>query len=98
MVAMLKKSTQDHMEHTYKTFQALQVFVAKIEIASRWILYSSVLCLRNNPSIWSYFLHRLSRILKVNIKWLRGATTYFSRQNAEPGGRIQIQVNPGVRQ
>ena len=44
------------------------------------------------------FLHRLSRILKIKLKWLRVSTADFASKNAEIEGRIQIQVNPVVRQ
>ena len=43
-------------------------------------------------------LHGIYRILKVNINCIRVPTTDFSRQNAEPGMGIYIQVRSVGRQ
>ena len=86
------------MEHTPKTFQSIQIYLTKSEESSRWILYSSLLLLSNNPNIWWYILHRISRPLKVKIKCIRVTTNEFVRQNSEIGGKIQMQVNPVGRQ
>ena len=76
------------MAHTPKLFQAIHVYFKKIEEASRWILYSSLLCLVNYPNIWWFIFYRLSKIIRVNLNWLRVTTTYFTRKNVEPGVRI----------
>ena len=68
------------MAHTLKTFQVIHMYFTKSEETSRCILYSSLLCLTNHPNIWWFILHRISRLLKVNINWLMSPTTDFSRQ------------------
>ena len=58
-----------------------EVFFTRILYASEIILIFGGL-----------FLHRLSRILKVNIYWIRVPTNEISIKNAKPVKRIQIKV------
>ena len=93
-----RKYTQELIAHTPKTFQSIHIYFTKTEESSRWIcthlfFVSSIILV-----FGGLFLHRLSRLLKVYIKWLRVPTTEFVRKNAELVQRIQIQVNPVVRQ
>ena len=93
---MLEKYTQDLIVHSPKTFQAIHIYFTKSEEYSRWffnhLFFVSAIIL-----IFCIF-NRLSRILKFYIKWLRLPTTDSVSKNAEPGGGIQIQVNPVGRQ
>ena len=68
------------MVHTPKTFQSIQLYLKKVKnppdrfCASLFFDSSIVLILGG------LFLHRLYRILKFNLNWLRVPTTDFSRQ------------------
>ena len=42
------------MVHTLKTFQAIYIYFTKIEESSRWVLYSSIICLNNHPNMWGF--------------------------------------------
>ena len=66
--------------NTRKTFHAIHIYFLKREEASKWILYSSLLCLSNNHNIWWYILHRLSRLIKIGLKWIRVPKTDVARQ------------------
>ena len=44
------------------------------------------------------FLHRISRIIKVKMNWIRVTTAEFSGKTAETGGITQIQVRSVRRQ
>ena len=82
------------MAHTHITFQAIHIYFAKVkkppdEFCTHLFFASTIILI-----FGGLFLHRLSRLLKFKINWLRVPKTEFARQNSEPGVRIQIQVNP----
>ena len=93
-----KYSTEELMSHTSKTFQSIHVHLKKGEEAYTWILYSYFICLSNHPNIWWFILHRISRLLKFKLDWLRGPTNDSAEKNEESRGIIQAQVIPVKRQ
>ena len=44
------------------------------------------------------FLHRISRLIKVKLIWIRVTTAEFSRKASELGGRTQIKLISVIRQ
>ena len=87
-----RNSTQDIMAHTHKTSQAMHIYFTKMKKPTdtfcTHLFFASAIIL----IFGGLFLHRIPRLLKVNLNLIRAPTTDFSRKNAEPGGRIQIQV------
>ena len=68
------------MAHTPKTFQDVHIFLQKVKKPPDGffnnIFFASAIILL----FCGLFLHRLSRILKFKLKWVRAQKTDFSRQ------------------
>ena len=93
MVAMLEKilqiSWKTHLKHSkLYTFILPKVKKPPYGFFTHLLFESAIILI-----FGGFFLHWLSRIIKVKFECLRVPTTDFARQNTEPGGRIQIQVN-----
>ena len=77
MLEMLGNYTQELMAHTPRKFQAICIYYTKSEESSGWVLYSSLICLRNYPTIWwlivKYYLQAnqsKSQLSKGAKNWL----------------------------
>ena len=80
------------MEHTPKTFQAINVHSQKFNKPLDGFFTHLFFTSSNNLIFGGLFLHRLSRLLKLNFNCIRVPTTDFAKKKSEPGGRTQIQV------
>ena len=68
------------MSHTPKTFQAIHIYFTKLKrppdgFFTHLFFASEIILI-----LGGLFLHRLSRILKVNLNWISVPTTDFARQ------------------
>ena len=63
-----------HGTHTLK-IQYIHIYFTKSEESSRWILTHIFFDSEIILIFGGLFLHRLSRILKVNLKWIRVTMT-----------------------
>ena len=72
--------TQQLMAHTPKTYQLIHIYFTKSEEYSRWVFYSSLLCLKNHPNMWCFFSQSIYNLIKVYLKFLRVSTTCFPRK------------------
>ena len=85
---LLKSSCYTHLKHS----KPYMFILKKLKKPPDGLFYSSLLCLSNYPNIWLLFLHRISRLLKFNINWIRVPTTYLSIQKC-----ITRRDNPNAR-
>ena len=80
---MLEKSTQELIYHTPKTFQGINIYFTKMKkppdgFCTHLFFVSSIILI-----FGGLFLHSLSKLLKVYIKWLRVPTTDFVRKKMQ---------------
>ena len=68
--------TQELMEHIPKIFQDINIYFKSGE-SSRWISYTYLFVSEIIIIFGSIFLHKISRLLKVDLKWLRVPRTDF---------------------
>ena len=91
---LLKISWDTHLKHSKPYIFILQkVKKPTYGFCTRLFFVSTIIIICGG-----IFLHRLSILLKFKPKLIIFPTTYFARNNAEPGGRIYNQVNPVLRQ
>ena len=67
------------MAHTPKTPQAIHIYFTKYEEASRWILYSSLLCIINHPNIWWFIFTYSIQATKSKYQFSKGAKKITSQ-------------------
>ena len=92
--SILKSSWHTHLKHFKPNTFIIQTVKNPPDRFCTYILFASKIIL-----IYSgIFLYRLSSLLRVNIKWLKVTTFYFSKKNAEIGDITQNQVKPYVIQ
>ena len=78
------------MEHTNKKFKAIHIYSTKSEEASICI-WANIFFLSSIILIFGVFIYTHSKILKVNLKWLRVPTADFTEKVKNHEGEYEIR-------
>ena len=86
------------MSHRSKTFQAIPIYFTKVKKPPYVFFTHLFFALAIILLFGGFFLHMISRIIKVKPNCLNVQQLTLQDKNTEPGRRIQIQVRSVGRQ
>ena len=86
------------MAHTRKTFHAIHINLKKMKKPPDEYCTRIFFALSTILIFGVTYLHRLYRILKGDIRFIRVPKMTLKEKKSEPGDRFKIQVNPVGRQ